>query len=407
MEKLLLQNKMVHISKYFSRRPEGCMSTVKEYLLWRGDLSFGQDSFNDVDALILSLLSYLPFNNILPGIESKEDLSLQLTAKRFLEINQKSAEKAKKLNSTASPSFNLELMNLLEQAAECARFANVRMSKYDENLDFTAGRQFGAVMFGLNTLANEKVIAFRGTDNSVMGWKEDFQLAYLEQIPAQESACKYLERSISLFSGRFTICGHSKGGNLAVYAGTHVNPFQQASIARIINFDGPGFDFSVTSRKSFAKVENKVTNYIPVESMVGLLLDPFGKQTVISSQSWLMNQHNAFNWEVERNGFVPGELSSVAKMIEHTLETWLTDIPIPQREAFLDAFFEILGASEGAAIRLDPQENVKDLKNILVKYSKLDPKTKTMLTQIASALSEQTKKTLTKEIKAKLPKLIS
>lgn len=382
------------------------MSTVMDYLHWRGDLSFGQDSFNDVDALVLSLLSYLPFKDILPGMDSNKDIPLKQAAEKFLENNQKSPAKAKELNSTASASFNLELMNLLEKTANCARFANVRMSKYDENLDFIVGRQFGAVMFGLNTLANEKVIAFRGTDNSVMGWKEDFQLAYLEQIPAQESACKYLERSINLFSGRFIICGHSKGGNLAVYAGSHVNPFLQSRIARIINFDGPGFDFSVTSRKSFAKNEKKVTNYIPVESMVGLLLDPFGSQTVIASQSRLMNQHNAFNWEVERNGFVPGELSSVAKLTEQTLETWLTDIPVPQREVFLDAFFEILGASEGASIRLDAQENVKDLKNILVKYSKLDLKTKALLTQMSASLTNQTRKTLEKEIRKKLPKLI-
>lgn len=382
------------------------MSNVFDYLRWRGDLSFAQDPVNDIDALIFSLLSYLPFTDILPGIDSNKNLPLKQVAGKFLGKNQKTAEKAKALTSTASASFNLDLMNLLEQAGGCTRFADVRMSKYDENLDFTIGRQFGAVMYALNTSSNEKVIAFRGTDNSVMGWKEDFQLAYLEKIPAQESACKYLERSINLFTGRFIICGHSKGGNLAVYAGTHVNSLLQARISRIINFDGPGFDFSVTKRNSFAKNEKKITNFIPVESMVGLLLDPYGEQTVICSQSHSMNQHNAFNWDVERNGFVPGKLSTSAKLVEHILETWLTDIPIQQRETFLDAFFEILGASEGAAIRLDPQQNVKDLKNILLKYSKMDPKTKALLNQVASALSDQTRKTLSKEIKKKLPKLI-
>ena len=382
------------------------MSTTMDYLRWRGDLSFSKDPLNDIDALILALLSYLPFREIVPGLDSNQEIPLNKVAAKFLAKTQKAAAKSESLSSTASASFDHELAVLLERAAESPRFADVRMSKYDENVDFVIGRQFGAITFGLNTTGHEKVIAFRGTDNSVMGWKEDFQLAYLEQIPAQEAACKYLERAISLFSGQFTICGHSKGGNLAVYAGSHVNSLLQTRISRIINFDGPGFDFSLTKRNSFARNEKKVSNYIPQESMVGLLLDPFGQRTVISSMSRLMNQHNAFNWEVDRTCFLETKLSTVARMTEQTLKTWLTDIPVQERETFLEAFFEILGASEGAAIRFDPQENIKEAKSVLLKYSKLDLKTKTLLGRVAASLTDQTRKTLAKSIKAKLPKLI-
>ena len=381
------------------------MSTLMDYVYWRGDLSFAKDPFNEIDGLILALLSYLPFREIVPGVASSEEISLDKAAQKFLAKTQKTDAKAKNLSSTASASFDHSLAELLVHAAESPRFSNVRMSKYDENLDFIIGRQFGAITFGLNSPSHEKVIAFRGTDNSVIGWKEDFQLAYMEQIPAQEAACKYLERAINIFTGQFTICGHSKGGNLAVYAGSHVNPILQSRIARILNYDGPGFDFSVTKRNSFASSEKKVTNIIPVESMVGLLLDPVGKRNVISSQGRLMVQHNAFLWEMAQTKFVPGKLATVAKMTEQTLKTWLTDIPVPQREVFLEAFFEILGASEGAAIRFDPQENVKELKNILIKYSKLDLKTKALLTQVSASLTNQTRKTLEKKIKEKLPKL--
>jgi hypothetical protein len=377
-----------------------------DYLYWRGDLSFAKDPMNEIDGLILALLSYLPFRDIIPGVSSNEDILLEKAAQRFLVKTQNADTKVENLSSTASASFDHSLALLLERAAGSPRFSNVRMSKYEENLDFVIGRQFGAITFGLNSPGHEKVIAFRGTDNSVIGWKEDFQLAYMEQIPAQEAACKYLERAISIFTGQFTICGHSKGGNLAVYAGSHVNPILQSRIARIINFDGPGFDFSVTKRRSFETSEKKVFNYIPTESMVGMLLDPVGKRNVIASQGRLMSQHNAFLWEVAQTTFMPGKLATVAKMTEQTLKTWLTDIPVPQREAFLEAFFEILGASEGAAIRFDPQENVKDLKNILIKYSKLDLKTKALLTKVSASLTNQTRKTLEKKIKEKLPKLI-
>lgn len=382
------------------------MSTLMDYLYWRGDLSFAKDPFNEIDGLILALLSYLSFREIVPGVSSSEEISLDKAAEKFLVKTQKAEAKAENLSSTASASFDHSLAVLLASAAESPRFSSVRMSKYEENLDFVIGRQFGAITFGLKSPGHEKVIAFRGTDNSVMGWKEDFQLAYMEEIPAQEAACKYLERAISLFTGQFTICGHSKGGNLAVYAGSHVNPLLQSRIARIINFDGPGFNFSITKRQSFANNEKKVANFIPAESMVGMLLDPVGKRTVIASQGRLMMQHNAFLWEVAQAKFVPGKLATVAKMTEQTLKTWLTDIPVSQREIFLEAFFEILGASEGTSIRFDPQENVKEIKNILIKYSKLDLKTKALLTKVSLSLTDQTRKTLEKKIKEKFPKLI-
>ena len=263
-----------------------------------------------------------------------------------------------------------------------------------------------AITFTLNTLGREKVVAFRGTDNSLIGWKEDFELAYLEQTPAQESALRYLEQAIKLFSSPFTVCGHSKGGNLAVYAGSHVNSLRQSRIAKILNFDGPGFDFSLVDQTNFNHCVKKVVNYIPEESMVGMLLDPVGKQNVIRSDSHFLEQHNALNWEVERTKFVQGKLSSTAKLLEQTLKTWLTEISVSEREAFLEALFEILGASEGAVIKFDPQENLKQIRNILVKYTKLEPKTKTLLTQVFESLSSQTRKTLTATIKDKLPKII-
>ena len=382
------------------------MGKTTDYLSWRGDLAFSQDPFNDIDALILSLLSYLPFRDIVPGSDSKDDISLRETSETFFIQHPVEEGQTITINSTAMSSFDTELVKLLEQAANCPRFENIRLSKFEENTDFLVGRQFAGITYTLSHPKKEIVIAFRGTDNSVIGWKEDFELAYLEQTPAQESACKYLANAISIFSKPVTVCGHSKGGNLAVFAGSQIKPFYQRFISKILNFDGPGFDFSIINRSSFTGCENKVINYIPEDSMVGLLLESIGKRTVVTSSTRFINQHNAFNWNMHQTKFINGNLSNEALLLEQTLKTWLQEISVSERETFLEALFDVLGASEGARIKFDPEENFQEFKKILVKYSKLDTKTKELLTQVFIGLTNQTKKTLSTTILERIQKIV-
>lgn len=382
------------------------MGKTLDYLLWRGDLQFSKDPINDIDTLIFALLSYLPFKDIVPGIESNKDISLQDAAGQYLAKYASSGNDSPKANITPLSAFNSSIEFLLKTAADCPRFKDVRLSRYDENTDFVIGRQFTALTFTIPDLERTKIIAFRGTDNSVVGWKEDFDLAYMEQIPAHESACLYLKRVIGIFSGRFIICGHSKGGNLAIYAGSHLDPLQKLKLKKIINFDGPGFNFSIVQRNPFTQCENKVVNYLPEDSMVGLLLEPVGKRVIVSSSERLINQHNAFNWDVDRCNFMEGELSGSALFMEQTLRTWLTDISITDRETFLEALFDVLGASEGKFFKTDPQEGLKEFKNILVKYSKIDPQTKGLLSHVFESLTSEATKTLSESIKEKLPRIL-
>ncbi len=382
------------------------MGKTLDYLQWRGDLKFSKDPLNDIDVLIFALLSYLPFKDIVPGIESNNEISLKDAAGQYLAKFSSTDENSAKVNITVLSSFNTSAELLLQTAAMCPRFEDVRLSRYDENTDFVVGRQFTAMTFTIPDFERTKVIAFRGTDNSVVGWKEDFDLAYMEQIPAHESACQYVKRTMGVFSGRFIICGHSKGGNLAIYAGSHLNPLQQLKLKKIVNFDGPGFDFSIVQRDPFSKSEQKVVNYLPEDSMVGMLLQPVGKRVIVSSSDRFINQHNAFNWDVDRFNFVEGKLSGSALFMEQTLKTWLTDISMSDRETFLAALFDILGASEGKMIVTDPQESLKNYKNILVKYSKMDQKTKALLSRVFDALTSEATKTLSESIKEKFPRLL-
>jgi hypothetical protein len=379
------------------------MGTIMEYLAWRGDLSFSKDPLNDIDTLILALLSYLPFKDIVPGVESNQAISLKDTSAQFFLKNSNKNAKSPNINPTASLSMDSELLELLRATAGCRRFEKIQLSKYNENTDFVVGQQFGAVTFSLPDAKIKKVIAFRGTDNSMIGWKEDLEIAYMEQIPAQESASKYLDRAVGILTGKVIVCGHSKGGNLAVYAGSRLKFMRRNKLAKIINFDGPGFDFSINPKASFSSCEHKVHNYVPEESIVGMLLEPVGERTVVSSSAWGINQHNALNWRVEQSNFEDGNLSGTTKLLEHTLTIWLAELPVPKRKLFIEALFDILGTEEGRTI--DPRQNIKEIKNIMTKYSKLDEETKTLLTDVFSSLTEKTKNTLSTTIKENLPKM--
>lgn len=378
------------------------MANFLDYLHWRGDLDFLISPFNEVDAAILSMLSYLDMTDIVPGCESGLGISIKDTSAQYF-LKYSTTEVKPKISSTINSSLNSSLEELLRKLAVCPRFEGVQLSRFDKNTDYMVGQQFAAVTFTLQDTHPEHIVAFRGTDNTLIGWKEDFELVYMEQTPAQDSAQRYLEQALEKLPGRFIVCGHSKGGNLAVYAGSHIGSTLQDRILKIFNFDGPGFNFSVVDRTPFNICDKKILNLVPEESMVGMLLESAGERTVISSSARYAGQHNTFHWEVERSEFVRGNLADVAKLLDLTVKTWLTEISLDERAAFLETFFNLLGASEGTLLLSDPLQSLMEIKTILKKYSQLDKETKSLLNQVFGSLSTETKRTMSATIKKKLP----
>jgi hypothetical protein len=375
------------------------MANLLDYLYWRGDLDFSISPFNEVDAAVFSMLSYLDIKDFVPGCESDADISIAETAIRFFS---RIAVTGTRPGYTIDPFFNASLEKLLRKLPDCPRFKAVRISRFAEETDVAVGRQFAGLTFTLPDANPQNVVAFRGTDKTLVGWKEDFKLAYLEQIPAQQSAHQYLERTLAGLPGRFSICGHSKGGNLAVYAASHIAASDQDRIVNIYNFDGPGFDFSILDRAPYALCEEKILNLVPEESMIGMLFDSVGARTVVASASHYASQHNAFRWEVERTQFTRATLADVAKLLDHTLNTWLTEVSQAERQAFLEAFFDLLEASEGITITSDPLRNLREIKKTLRKYSQMDQETRTLLNQVFGFLSKQTRRTVSKTLREKL-----
>lgn len=376
------------------------MGSVLDYLKSSGNFDFSKDPFNDVDALILSMLSYLPLKDIVPGVNNKEKITLEEAALSYFSEYPSHKDNSKNIGLTVSPSMDQELIKILKMTSKSARYAKIQLSHFVEKTDSPVEQQFAAITYSLPHTNRNKVIAFRGTDRTLIGWKENFELAYLKEVPAQESASAYLDREIGLVSGKVTVCGHSKGGNLAVYAASRLKGIDRSRLSRIVNFDGPGFSFSILPRSSFSECEQKVVNYVPEQSIVGVLLDTVGERNVVSSSARHLFQHNPLTWGIEQSEFLSGELSETTKLFEETVEKWLSQLSLKRRRVFVDALFDVLGASEGKTD--DLKESLQDISKVIKNVSDLDEETRNVLAEVLGSIKDQALDAISKALREKL-----
>ena len=222
------------------------MANVFDYLDWRGDIDMSASRFCEVDALILSLLSYLSFDGIVPEAGAVPFLSV---AREFLARYEKAEEKEK--------GIRLKTVSLLSRAAKSKRFSSLSVGRYVSRTEERAQMQFAAIsFFGEN---GESYVCFRGTDDSLVGWKENLNMSFLAPVPAQAEAVSYLESVAADRAGRLYVCGHSKGGNLAFYAAVMCAPALQERIERAYNLDGPGFSHEFLTRTEYAQMRPKLS----------------------------------------------------------------------------------------------------------------------------------------------------
>lgn len=307
------------------------VTTVFDYLRWRGDLTFAQDAFNEVDNLILCIIAYLNF-------------------RRFPELCSRDADKAVLMSDIVprmtaedeqqglSPNNYIPLMKL---AAESCRFAPVRLFGYETVRDETREMQLDALSFLLpdGTL----FCAFMGTDRSLVGWKENLNLSYMDAVPAQIGAVEYVEDMAWRCPERpVRIGGHSKGGNLAAYAAIHIPEALQARMLDAYNNDGPGFRRDVTDTAEYRRIAAKLHTYIPAASIVGVLLEHTEDYTVVASSSRAIMQHEPLTWNVLGNRFVrQEERSEFGKASDDVVREWLASLSPQERKEFSNALFDM------------------------------------------------------------------
>ena len=319
------------------RKREDTMPNIQDYVLWRGDLPLERVPLCDVDALLLSYLSYMPYDHI-AGDAFDEGISLRDAARKLLEVNER---------DKTPLAYNVrEDRKLLAALMESARFRDIRLVGYVNKVDPEQEEQFAAVTYLLGE--GRAFVAFRGTDNTVVGWKEDFNMSFETEVPAQRDAVAYAQHVAKAIDLPLIVGGHSKGGNLAAYAGMFVDEATRARIQTVYNFDGPGFNEATISSEEFGKVDMRIRTFVPQSSMIGILMwhrEPF---TIVRSNGVGVFQHDAYTWQIMGGDFIKlSERTGHSHFADDTIKRWLEELKPDMRRQAIDGIYAVLSASNG------------------------------------------------------------
>lgn len=357
------------------------MANLFDYLEWRGDLTLGQAPFNDIDSLILSRLSYLPFDHVVPAsLQSR--ITIAEASKLFFASEEASVRAIMK-----------DDIHLLKAVAASDRFPDMNLMGYVNQVDFEDEKQFSAVVIEMDQ--DFFYVSFRGTDDTIVGWKEDFNMSFTTPVPAQEEAVRYLERIGNTLPGRFIVGGHSKGGNLAVYGAAFCPKEVQDRIAAVYNNDGPGFDAAVLESEGYQNIRHKIKTFIPQSSVVGMLLQHEEEYIVIHSTQIGLMQHDLYSWEVVRDQFVYLDtITDSSKFIDRTLKTWIANLDPEQREQFIDGLFSILEQTNARTLKELTENWYSNARVILKSFKDMDESMRQTMSETLSLLFKCAKQSM-------------
>ncbi|MBQ9519559.1 MAG: DUF2974 domain-containing protein [Firmicutes bacterium] len=364
------------------------MPNILDYIDWRGDLTFEKDPFNEVDGLILAQLSYIIFDNVL-----HEDFDHPITVRKASALYDpdKVDEKLK--------FYSFEKDNLLLPAmASSKRFGNILLTGYADKTDLKEALQFCAVTCIFPD--GRKFISFRGTDGSIAGWREDFNLSYMTGSPSQLLAAEYLDKNFTA-EDRLILGGHSKGANLAIYASVFCREELVKCIEKIYDYDGPGFRKDVTQTRRYKKIMNKITAIVPQTSMVGQLLDTFVTNKIVNSDENGIFQHFSYSWQVKRTRFdYADQYSRTGRYLNKVMDTWLAELDDETRKIVTDSLFDVIQASQKETLTEIENNKFSSYTAILKAITKLSPERQKVVRRAISLLFASGRETLKENIES-------
>ncbi len=351
---------------------------VFDYLNWRGDLSFDQVGVCEVDGLIFSILSYVDYSEVVSseihGI--RRPPALLTITKRYLSAH--SGGDVPELGLMLSK----EIVKLLVKASKTKRFGLLRPICFVNKICDQTEMQFSAIAFSFEN--GDTFVAFRGTDDTLVGWKENFNMSFIYPVPAQKEAVAFLDYVASKTQGRIYLGGHSKGGNLAVYAGVKASLKTRERIERIYSNDAPGFDAAFIGGKDYKDMKERISTFLPQSSVVGMLLEHEEGYTVIKSRNSGLLQHNGFSWEVMGGKFIYlDSISENSKVLDKKMKSFLAGMTKEERENFVDSLFDALSTNTGA--KTLTELSAEKLKLFKV-WGTLDDTSKAQFRKIASII---------------------
>ena len=320
--------------------------------------TFKESSFNDIDSLILAYLSYFHFPNTLKRLK---DLDISKTTK--VEKNRE----------------------FIKRVVTSNRYKDIESCFYVEDTNDLIEKQFSAVTFLLPN--NTMYISFRGTDSTLTGWKEDFNMAFMLPVPAQKEALNYVEKITKLIPRKFYIGGHSKGGNLAVYAGCNLSNNLSTRIIKIYSHDGPGFIKEFLTTSNYQNIKDKIEKIVPSSSIIGMLLYTNENYKIIKSSARGILEHDPFSWIINGNNFIIlKKLSDGTVFTNKVINDFLSSLSKKEREIFIDSLFTVLKSTNLTTLDEISKNFIVKLPNILIAIYKLDDVNKKYIIKTIKAL---------------------
>ncbi|MBQ3504287.1 MAG: DUF2974 domain-containing protein [Oscillospiraceae bacterium] len=323
------------------------MADLFDYIRWRGDLTFTQDPPNEVDALIFSGLSYIRYGGTLAANPDAR-VPLRQAAEEFFALEDHEERILLKKD-----------LDLIHEAARSRRFGDVKLFAYRDIRREEEELQFAAVTFLLDD--GTAFLAFRGTDSSLVGWKEDFNMSFMQAVPAQLMALEYVRQMDAELWMPLRLGGHSKGGNLSVFAAARSSPSVQSRILQVFNNDGPGFNDYLMGDIGYETMVPKIRTFVPQSSVIGMLLEHEEPYTIIRSKQVSLLQHDYYTWEVMgRNFLTMEEITADSRFVSATLKNWLAEMTPAERSEIVEAMFGLLELGEvDSALDIFHPRNIK------------------------------------------------
>ena len=333
------------------------MANIFDYLTDVQYDSFYDLPLNELDILAFTELTYLPFDNL-----------LEQPVNRLSDV-------ATRVPRETNMLTNKERLQLLDQLSQHKRFKNSKLSNFVNEVDTEQQKQFAAMTYRLDL--DTYLIVFRGTDDSIIGWKEDFHMTYMKEIPAQKHALEYLEEFFTQHpKQKVIVAGHSKGGNLAVYAASQIQPELQEKVSAVYTYDAPGLQAHLTETTGYQDVIPKIHRFVPQGSVIGMMLEVPDTPIVVKSTALGgIAQHSTFSWQTEDNHFVQLEaISSESLQIKDTLKEWVDSVPDEELELCFDLFFgTILESGISSINELSSKNAIDHVRQLVSQAQSLEP----------------------------------
>lgn len=317
------------------------MADVLDYIDWRGDLSFDAAPVNEIDKYIFACIGKPDYTGIVPA--DTQTVSIKTAVDGYFEAHPDTGDKLGLIASAKT-------LPALKKLAVSGRYDDVRLSGFINKILVEKTEQFSAMVVNADGI---NYVSFRGTDDTIVAWKENCELAVYESVPAQRDALSYLIWAAENYDGPLVVCGHSKGGNLAVYSSCKAPEEIQTRIVEVYSYDGPGFADDFFETAGYKRMQDRITTVVPYKDVVGMLFKHAGRLDVISAETAGVVGHDGYTWDVTRDRFIHADdLSDFSKVFRTAISETLEGMDTENRAELVEEIFDVL-TSTGAFMLSD------------------------------------------------------